>query len=146
MERRDVEMPLYFRSKLGFEISPSPLWTTNHLDGSNLSFRPHLCLSYYWEAFSGLGFSFRIVVKFCHVFWPCFPLRFLWRNGNVTKLLVAVPMFRSWKLGSRLLHELLGIGLFCSSAQTWWVVFVVLANAINNLGEIFSHQEMGCYF
>lgn len=90
----------------------------------------------------GLGFSFIFLVnmKFCHVFWPCSPLRFLWGSGNATKLLVAIPMFRSWKLGSHLLHELLGIGPFCSSAQAQCVVFVMLAIAITGLSEVLPHQ------
>ena len=108
---------------LGFEIGPQPPWKASHLVGSKLGLRPLPSLSYHWEAFPwlslGLGFSFSFLVsmKFCHVFWLCSALRFLWGNGNATKLLVAIPMFHSWKLGSHLLHELLGIGLFCFSAQ-----------------------------
>lgn len=109
---------------LGKQIASLVLQSApSHLGGSNLGLRPLPSLSYHWEAFPwlslGLGFSFRFLVsmKFCHVFWLCSPLRFLWGNGNATKLLVAIPMFHSWKLGSHLLHELLGIGLFCSSAQ-----------------------------
>lgn len=108
---------------LGFEISPQPPWKASHLVGSKLGLRPLPSLSYHWEAFPwlslGLGFSFSFLVsmKFCRVFWLCSALRFLWGNGNATKLLVAIPMFHSWKLGSHLLHELLGIGLFCFSAQ-----------------------------
>lgn len=137
---------------LGLEIGPQPPWKASHLTGPKRGFGPLPSPSCRWEAFPwlslGLGFSFRILVntKFCHVFWPCSPLRFLWGNGNATKLLVAIPMFHSWKRGSHLLHELLGIGPFCSSAQAQWVVFVTLGIAINGLREVIISPGMGFCF
>lgn len=96
----------------------------------------------------GLAFlsGFLSIRRSAMFFWPRSPLRFLWGNGNATKLLVAIPMFHSWKRGSHLLHELLGIGPFCSSAQAQWVVFVTLGIAINGLSEVIISPGMGSCF
>lgn len=131
---------------LGFEISPSPLWRTSHLDGSNLGSRPHPSLFCHWKAFPGLGFSFRFLVsiKLCHDFWPCSPLRFLWGNGNVTKLLGATFVFQSWKLGPIFYTSYSELECFVPVPKVGrGHIFVTLVTTINSLCEVTAHPDDG---